>query len=170
MKATLLLGALLLAALVVGAWRFPHALDVHGAEHDTVTLNNLLDHGVGAEANDWFRIAPATLIDERGADGLELITPRTARRVLELASRPLPVVPHQCYSLTFGAAVQRPGAFGAIADENMVRAITTFHPANGSNVVRFRTAGRARVTVAIWGDRGSALVLRHVALRRLGSC
>jgi hypothetical protein len=66
--------------------------------------------------------------------------------------------------------VTSPGAFGAITDETMVRALTTFRPNDGSNTVRFATSGRERVTIGLWGDHGSALVLRAATLRRTGPC
>lgn len=163
-----LIAASIAVALGVGAWRFPQALDPSGGQRNRIVLNALVDHGVGNVSNDWFRVSQVATVASTAA-GLSIMDP-SRRQEIDVASGSLPVLPDGCYNLAIRAAVARPGARGAVFDENVRTRLArfSFPPSPGGNVsVRFLSRGRRRLTVVIYGSHRSSVVVRRTVLSRL---
>jgi hypothetical protein len=167
-RGALLVSVSIAAALGIGSWRFPHALDPGGNERNRIVLNSLVDHGAGNVANDWFRVSPTAKI--ASTPGALSITAPSAQPEIDVTSRSLPVLSASCYGLEIRAIVNKTGASGAVFDENVLKRLALFSfPARpgGTISIRFPTNGRQRVTVVIYGFHLSNVIVRQTVLRRL---
>lgn len=162
------LGTGLVTAWVIGLALFPRALEPGRSEQNGVTLNLLVDHGNGRQANDWFRGSPQAAITST-TNGVHV---RATESGLQLISRGLAVFPNECYVLLINGRASSGINQVVVMDEDLNALVRgwDFHTTQADSDWRlaFRTGSLRRIAVVFVAELNGEFEFRSAALVRTG--